>query len=473
MGYFGIPLRKYMRSLSHIALLSFVIFALFVGRAQAQPISPCNTAVSPSGQVPFSWTASSSLSWELQVDTLSTLFFGTGIVVGPVNSPSTSVTGLLPGKTYFWHVRGNSGANGNGNWGGYGSTCSFTTSTASPPSAPTQSSPANGTAGYVPALVNFQWVASGGATGYDLQVATNTGFSPTVVNLTGIAWNSNGQNVTTLSAGQTYYWRLRASNGGGPSAWTSTWTCYTQSPATTLNLKVFLQGPLVSSTLLMNDALRVAALIPAQEPYTGLGFAGIWNTGATISAGVLTATGNNAIVDWVYVEARHGITNIPLYKYSMLVQRDGDVVMPNGTVPSLLFPMSSVKVSVRHRNHLGACTANNITANGSPVTVDLTVTGTALFGTNAEAPVNGRLALWAGDVTRDGTVKYTGSANDRDPILTAVGSTTPTNTVNGYLLTDVTLDGVTKYTGTGNDRDPVLLTVGSTTPNNTRAQQLP
>lgn len=343
----------------------------------------------------------------------------------------------------------------------------------SAPSAPAQSAPANGTAGYVPALVTFNWTASSGATGYDLQVATNTGFSPTVVSQTNVAWSVGGVNVTTLLAGQTYYWRMRAKNSGGDSPWTGTWTFYTQSPATTLNLKVFLQGPLVSSTLLMNDGLRLAGLIPAQEPYTGLGFAGIWNTGATISAGVLTTTGNNAIVDWVYVEARNGITNVPLYKYSMLVQRDGDVVMPNGTVPSLLFPMASVKVSVRHRNHLGACTANNVTANGSPVTVDLTITGTVLYGTSAEAPVNGRMALWVGDVSRDGTVKYTGTGNDRDPILTAVGSTAPTNTVNGYLLTDVTLDGVTKYTGTGNDRDPILLTVGSTTPNSTRTQQLP
>ena len=460
-------------SYTRIVRLFLIVTALSGVAAMAQPISPCNTSANPSGGVTFTWTAGSSLSWELQVDTLSTLFFGEGIVVGPVNSATTLVTGLLPGKTYFWHVRGNSGTSGGGAWGGYGASCSFTTSTVSAPSPPTQSAPANGTAGYVPALVNFSWVPSAGATGYDLQVATNTGFSPTVVNQTNIAWNSGGQNVTTLLAGQTYYWRVRAKNSGGDSPWSSTWTFYTQSPATTLNLKVFLQGPLVSSTLLMNDGLRAAGLIPAQEPYTGLGFAGIWNTGATITAGVLTTAGNNAIVDWVYVEARHGITNVPLYKYSMLVQRDGDVVMPNGTVPSLLFPMASVKISVRHRNHLGACTASNVTANGSPLSVDLTLTGTALFGTNPTATVNGRRALWAGDVSRDGTVKYTGTGNDRDLILTAVGSTTPTNTVNGYLLTDVTLDGVTKYTGTGNDRDPVLLTIGGTTPNNTRTQQLP
>ena len=71
-------------------------------------------------------------------------------------------------------------------------------------------------------------------------------------------------------------------------------------------------------------------------------------------------------------------------------------------------------------------------------------------------------------------VKYTGSSNDRDPILVAVGSTTPNNTLSGqYSAKDVNLDGSVKYTGSNNDRDPVLVTVGSTTPNNVRSAQLP
>jgi hypothetical protein len=70
-------------------------------------------------------------------------------------------------------------------------------------------------------------------------------------------------------------------------------------------------------------------------------------------------------------------------------------------------------------------------------------------------------------------LKYTGSANDRDPILIAVGSTTPNNSVAGYSLNDVNMDAAVKYTGSGNDRDPILVNVGSTTPNNVRTQQLP
>lgn len=85
--------------------------------------------------------------------------------------------------------------------------------------------------------------------------------------------------------------------------------------------------------------------------------------------------------------------------------------------------------------------------------------------------------LWAGNVTIDSPgpvqLKYTGTNNDRDPILVAVGGTIPTNTVGGYRSQDVTMDGITKYTGTSNDRDPILVNVGGTVPTNTRQEQLP
>ena len=60
-----------------------------------------------------------------------------------------------------------------------------------------------------------------------------------------------------------------------------------------------------------------------------------------------------------------------------------------------------------------------------------------------------------------------------EPILIAVGSTTPNNTATGYAGTDANMDGTVKYTGSSNDRDPILINVGSTTPNNVRVEQLP
>jgi hypothetical protein len=60
--------------------------------------------------------------------------------------------------------------------------------------------------------------------------------------------------------------------------------------------------------------------------------------------------------------------------------------------------------------------------------------------------------------------KYTGDSNDRDPILSAIGGTVPTNTEAGYFNTDTNLDGVVKYTGVGNDRDMILSNIGGTVP---------
>ena len=50
----------------------------------------------------------------------------------------------------------------------------------------------------------------------------------------------------------------------------------------------------------------------------------------------------------------------------------------------------------------------------------------------------------------------------------------PNNTVTGqYAKEDANMDGTVKYTGSTNDRDPILVNVGSTTPNNTRTEQVP
>ena len=96
------------------------------------------------------------------------------------------------------------------------------------------------------------------------------------------------------------------------------------------------------------------------------------------------------------------------------------------------------------------------------------------YGTAPLRYKNGVLCLWAGDATGNGIVQYVGNGNDRDPILIAIGGSTPTNTVsNVYSPLDVNMDGVIKYVGANNDRDPILTTVGGSTPTNTRVQQLP
>ncbi|MBK7943577.1 MAG: M36 family metallopeptidase [Flavobacteriales bacterium] len=244
-----------------------------------------------------------------------------------------------------------------------------------------------------------------------------------------------------------------------------------------LSMKVLLDGPYDGNTLLMRDDLRATALLPANEPYTALGFVQASDGGGeAIQPAVASATGNNAVVDWVLVELRSTITpTVVLATRAALVQRDGDVVDVDGASPiALLAPPGSYLVAVRHRDHLGTMTANAATLSTSTASIDFTDPATPVFGMNGRKQVGAKMLLWPGDATGDGRVKYAGSANDRDAVLSAVGGGTPTNTVNNvYDRRDVNLDGSIKYTGSANDRDVILQTIGGTVPTATRTQQLP
>lgn len=244
-----------------------------------------------------------------------------------------------------------------------------------------------------------------------------------------------------------------------------------------LNARVLLGGPYNTGTGLMNDGLRSASLVPATEPYTAAGFPQAGEGGGEqVAPGVLAASGNNAVVDWVFVELRDA--SIAQHVFSTrcgLVQRDGDVVDSDGSSPLRISAVpGNYHVAIRHRNHLPVMTLNPVAFGTAPVSLNFTSAALATYGSNAQRADGGVFQLWPGDVTVNSQVKYTGSSNDRDPILVAVGSTTPNNTLSGqYSAKDVNLDGSVKYTGSNNDRDPVLVTVGSTTPNNVRSAQLP
>jgi len=135
--------------------------------------------------------------------------------------------------------------------------------------------------------------------------------------------------------------------------------------------------------------------------------------------------------------------------------------------------LGNYHVVVRHRNHLGVMTFQPVLLRDWSTMIDLTDPATPTHGSDARRNRSGVMVLWAGDVTGEGTIKYTGSGNDRDPILVGVGGTIPTATASGYLDEDVNLDGLVKYTGSNNDRDPILQTVGGTLPTAVRTQQLP
>lgn len=251
-----------------------------------------------------------------------------------------------------------------------------------------------------------------------------------------------------------------------------------QSCSPALALRAFLQGPYEPATRLMRDDLRMAGIIPTNEPFTALGFTQAGSGGGeSLDPQLLATEGMNAIVDWVFVELRDPSTpTLIVATAGALLQRDGDIIAADGH-PSLSFDVrdGTYLVAVRHRNHLGSMATGTVTlTKDTRAYLDLSSVFTTTYGTGGRVQLDAdRWGLWCGDVKRDGKLKYTGLDNDRDPILVQIGGVLPTAVAHGYLSTDVNLDGLVKYTGANNDRDPILLNIGGLIPTAVRNQQLP
>ncbi|MCF6279426.1 MAG: hypothetical protein L3J14_03680 [Flavobacteriaceae bacterium] len=177
-----------------------------------------------------------------------------------------------------------------------------------------------------------------------------------------------------------------------------------------INIKInpiaFLQGayinPILGEETLMRDNLRTASLIPITSPYVDL---------LTSNASVFTQTGDDAIVDWVWVELRdeNDNTNI-LASQSALLQRDGDIVGVDGISPLIFnIQLGNYYVAISHRNHLGILSTNTIALSSTSTIVNLSNNSTSVNGgTNGVVNLgNGIFALYAGDYDGNGQVQNT------------------------------------------------------------------
>ncbi|MCC7469702.1 MAG: hypothetical protein IT284_01010 [Bacteroidetes bacterium] len=236
------------------------------------------------------------------------------------------------------------------------------------------------------------------------------------------------------------------------------------------NLTVLLGGPYDALTGKMSPNLNEKNLIPLTEPYTALGYTyttpGLANI--TVANNIFNIDPTNKVIDWVVVEIRNAQNpSVIVASKPALLKSNGEVVSLDGTTPILkTFSPNNYYVAVRHRNHLGIMTKDAVDINNS---VDLTTA--PLYGVSPAKIVNGKNVLWPGDTNGNGQIKYSGSNNDRDLILTVVGSTTPENTVSIYNRADTNMDGIVKYTGDKNDRD--VISTSLQTSAGARVAQLP
>ncbi|MEO6038155.1 MAG: hypothetical protein ABIQ93_07055, partial [Saprospiraceae bacterium] len=245
--------------------------------------------------------------------------------------------------------------------------------------------------------------------------------------------------------------------------------------------KAMLQGPFNTGNNKMFDNLRTAGLIPTSDPYVGLGgyFPAV-NAGptSTTTATVLAVSGDNAIVDWVFLELRSSANrNTVVATRSALIQRDGDIVDIDGVSPVTFAStnLGQYYVTVRHRNHLSVMTNATVDFATPPGLIDFSSPALAVYQPNpvtmsypyaARKLVNaGVMAMWAGNAqlanqsSGKGVINYNGSNNDRLAILNLLGGN-QLGTVNGYYLEDVNMNGSVTYNGSNNDRVVILNNLG-------------
>jgi hypothetical protein len=201
------------------------------------PASPSSLVASASGtsSISLTWTDNSTDETGFKLERKTGAGGTYAEIAGNIAANTTSFnnTGLTASTTYFYRIRSYN-ASGNSI---YSNEISATTSTLPPPAAPAGlTATANGTS-----TINLAWTDnSNNETGFKLERKTGAGGSYTEI-AGSIAANTTSYSNTGLTAGTTYFYRIRSYNAAGNSSYSSEISATTSSsggslPANVLNL---------------------------------------------------------------------------------------------------------------------------------------------------------------------------------------------------------------------------------------------
>ncbi len=202
-----------------------------------------------------------------------------------------------------------------------------------------------------------------------------------------------------------------------------------------LRPKVFLEGPFSSSTGMMSDQLRQLDVIPLQNPYIDTLKYLLGNDGKFIDTTILEITGNNAVVDWVYLELYNATLDSIVRGGGFLLQRDGDIVDVDNvsTVKFLdISPQHNHRLRIYHRNHLPVETSAELILHFSAIqNVDLRYDLSSIKGQlNGVKKIGQYLTMFAGDINQNKQVQNT----DLNLVFSKIGQA-------GYKIEDANMDG--------------------------------
>lgn len=183
--------------------------------------SPGDGATGQDLNTDLNWSyIENATSYHLQVSQTSDfhniIIDQSGISVSEYSIPMGKLTYFT---TYYWRVDA-SNSLGTSDWS---EIRSFTTLPQQKPAVPMLLSPANNAIDQ-PLTPTLDWSDVSGADKYRLQVSKNADFSDLVIDFENLTSSQNPTSVGTLNNYTTYYWRVFASNTGGNSDWSDTWS---------------------------------------------------------------------------------------------------------------------------------------------------------------------------------------------------------------------------------------------------------
>jgi len=203
-----------------------------------------------------------------------------------------------------------------------------------------------------------------------------------------------------------------------------------------LSLKAALQGAISGGALKMKNDLQTyggTGLLPTSAPYTASSsYPSINNPAGAVGE----------VVDWVFVEIRSGSSpQTVLQTKSLLLKPNGSIVDRNG-LPATFNPQSeSVRVVVKHRNHL-AIMSNPIPnfSAGSTLNYDFTTALSQASNEFGDPPQmvqkNGIWCLWVGDINSSQDLII--DASDFNDVY-EVNKVAPFDV---YSIADLNMDGI-------------------------------
>ena len=234
----------------------------------------------------LTWNAASgATSYSIQVSTdgsfASTLYSASGIT-----GTSKAISGLNYLTKYYWRMNATNGSVTSA----WSTSSSFTTILA----PPALSGPLNN-ATNISTNPTLLWVASGGATGYRVQMSLSSSFAPTVYDVSGITGTSTAP--TGLSNLTKYYWRVCANSSAGASDWSATWNFTTTDvpPSPPSNLVLTPQRP-TQIRLNWADNSSNEDGFHIERRLSG---SGVFNEVAAVGGGATTYL-DTALAEWTY-----------------------------------------------------------------------------------------------------------------------------------------------------------------------------